>query len=108
MVDHVGCLEGGHYTATILSNEDNTWYEFNDQHVNKVSRILLNVSCQDSTHTDGCENQNLWLPFPLVCYRFNHTNRESQTLNGNLLTLSFCMVQLKEQPFAGTGPYKYV
>ncbi|XP_030287787.1 uncharacterized protein LOC115590543 isoform X2 [Sparus aurata] len=36
MVDHVGCLEGGHYTATILSNEDNTWYEFNDQHVNKL------------------------------------------------------------------------
>ena len=45
MVDHIGSLQGGHYTATILSNEDTTWYNFNDEHVNKVSRILLNVSC---------------------------------------------------------------
>ncbi|KAM8747847.1 uncharacterized protein AB9X84_015731 isoform 1-T1 [Acanthopagrus schlegelii] len=36
MVDHTGGLQGGHYTATVLSNEDNTWYDFNDEHVNKV------------------------------------------------------------------------
>ncbi|XP_027143692.1 ubiquitin carboxyl-terminal hydrolase 47-like [Larimichthys crocea] len=36
MVNHMGSLRGGHYTATILSNEDKTWYEFNDAHVNKV------------------------------------------------------------------------
>ena len=61
MVDHVGSLMGGHYTATILSNEDSTWYEFNDEHVNKVSRILLNVSCQYGKHTGGCEK-----PIPLM------------------------------------------
>ncbi|KAE8279232.1 hypothetical protein D5F01_LYC22818 [Larimichthys crocea] len=36
VVNHMGSLRGGHYTATILSNEDKTWYEFNDAHVNKV------------------------------------------------------------------------
>ncbi|XP_051285264.1 ubiquitin carboxyl-terminal hydrolase 47 isoform X2 [Dicentrarchus labrax] len=36
MVNHVGSLRGGHYTATILSNEDETWYEFDDSHVRKV------------------------------------------------------------------------
>ncbi|KAL3046298.1 hypothetical protein OYC64_004330 [Pagothenia borchgrevinki] len=36
MVNHYGSLRGGHYTATLLSNEDKTWYEFNDDAVNKV------------------------------------------------------------------------
>ncbi|XP_074480065.1 ubiquitin carboxyl-terminal hydrolase 47-like isoform X2 [Sebastes fasciatus] len=36
MVNHMGSLRGGHYTATILFNEDKTWYEFDDAHVNKV------------------------------------------------------------------------
>ncbi|XP_036969013.1 cytoplasmic dynein 2 intermediate chain 1-like [Acanthopagrus latus] len=36
MVDHMGSISGGHYTATVLSDEDNTWYEFDDAHVRKV------------------------------------------------------------------------
>ncbi|XP_068584377.1 uncharacterized protein [Cebidichthys violaceus] len=36
MVNHIGSLTGGHYTATILSNEDRTWYKFNDADVYKV------------------------------------------------------------------------
>ncbi|XP_070785922.1 ubiquitin carboxyl-terminal hydrolase 47-like [Enoplosus armatus] len=36
MVNHMGSLRGGHYTATVLSNEDQTWYEFDDAHVKKV------------------------------------------------------------------------
>ncbi|XP_070785700.1 uncharacterized protein [Enoplosus armatus] len=36
MVNHMGSLRGGHYTATILSNDDQTWYECNDSYVNKV------------------------------------------------------------------------
>ncbi|XP_045919908.1 ubiquitin carboxyl-terminal hydrolase 47-like [Micropterus dolomieu] len=36
MVNHVGQLRFGHYTAIILSNEDNTWYEFNDTNVKKA------------------------------------------------------------------------
>uniref|UniRef100_A0A671UX86 Ubiquitin carboxyl-terminal hydrolase n=1 Tax=Sparus aurata TaxID=8175 RepID=A0A671UX86_SPAAU len=35
MVNHMGSLRGGHYTATVLS-EDNTWYECDDTHVSKV------------------------------------------------------------------------
>uniref|UniRef100_A0A671UZ84 USP domain-containing protein n=1 Tax=Sparus aurata TaxID=8175 RepID=A0A671UZ84_SPAAU len=35
MVNHMGSLRGGHYTATVLF-EDNTWYECNDDHVSKV------------------------------------------------------------------------
>ncbi|XP_065806638.1 ubiquitin carboxyl-terminal hydrolase 50-like [Labrus bergylta] len=36
IVNHMGSLKGGHYTATILSKEDNTWCEFNDSHVRKL------------------------------------------------------------------------
>ncbi|XP_044197015.1 ubiquitin carboxyl-terminal hydrolase 47-like isoform X2 [Thunnus albacares] len=36
MVNHMGNLRDGHYTATILPNNDTTWYEFNDHHVTKV------------------------------------------------------------------------
>ncbi|XP_037613997.1 ubiquitin carboxyl-terminal hydrolase 47-like [Sebastes umbrosus] len=43
MVNHMGSLRGGHYTATILINEDKTWYEFDDAHVNKVRQILLHL-----------------------------------------------------------------
>ncbi|KAM8747901.1 uncharacterized protein AB9X84_015767 isoform 1-T1 [Acanthopagrus schlegelii] len=35
MVDHMGSLRGGHYTATVLS-EDNTWYKFDNTRVSKV------------------------------------------------------------------------
>ncbi|KAK5858702.1 hypothetical protein PBY51_002823 [Eleginops maclovinus] len=41
MVNHYGSLRGGHYTATILSDEDKTWYEFNDAHVDKVEEQHL-------------------------------------------------------------------
>ena len=43
MVNLIGSLPGGQHTATILSNEDNTWYEFHDEQVKKVSRIILDV-----------------------------------------------------------------
>ncbi|XP_074555053.1 ubiquitin carboxyl-terminal hydrolase 50-like [Halichoeres trimaculatus] len=36
MVNHMGGLRGGHYTATILSEEDHTWYEFNDHQVEQT------------------------------------------------------------------------
>lgn len=39
MVNHMGSLRGGHYTATILY-QGNTWYEFDDTRIYKV-RILL-------------------------------------------------------------------
>ncbi|KAI3376349.1 hypothetical protein L3Q82_016833 [Scortum barcoo] len=41
MVDHSGSLHSGHYTATILPSEDETWYKFNDTSVYKVSEQLF-------------------------------------------------------------------
>ncbi|XP_030018703.1 ubiquitin carboxyl-terminal hydrolase 47-like [Sphaeramia orbicularis] len=41
IVNHMGSLRGGHYTATVLSSEDKAWYEFNDSHVQKVGEQLL-------------------------------------------------------------------
>uniref|UniRef100_A0A671UZH8 Ubiquitin carboxyl-terminal hydrolase 47-like n=1 Tax=Sparus aurata TaxID=8175 RepID=A0A671UZH8_SPAAU len=40
MVNHMGSLRGGHYTANVLS-EDNTWYECNDDHVSKIKHQLF-------------------------------------------------------------------
>lgn len=41
IVDHMGSLRGGHYTATVLSTEDNVWYEFDDCHVQKAEEQLF-------------------------------------------------------------------
>uniref|UniRef100_A0A8P4KEZ0 USP domain-containing protein n=1 Tax=Dicentrarchus labrax TaxID=13489 RepID=A0A8P4KEZ0_DICLA len=40
MVKHMGSLTGGHYTATILSDEDETWYECSDTYVRKVEQLF--------------------------------------------------------------------
>ncbi|XP_071397108.1 uncharacterized protein [Centroberyx affinis] len=36
LVNHFGSLRGGHYTATIQSSENKTWYEFNDSYVQEA------------------------------------------------------------------------
>ncbi|KAM4611591.1 ubiquitin carboxyl-terminal hydrolase 33-like [Polymixia lowei] len=36
MVNHIGSLRGGHYTATIQSNENQIWYEFDDSYVSEA------------------------------------------------------------------------
>lgn len=36
VVHHFGDLRGGHYTATIKSQDDGRWYEFNDARVKLV------------------------------------------------------------------------
>ncbi|KAM3590179.1 uncharacterized protein V6R79_005322 [Siganus canaliculatus] len=43
VVDHTGSLRAGHYTATILSSEDNMWYQFNDEHVSKLISELAQI-----------------------------------------------------------------
>ncbi|XP_075948756.1 uncharacterized protein LOC142950945 isoform X2 [Anarhichas minor] len=48
MVNHFGSLRGGHYTATVLSNEDKTWYEFNDTHVYKVKEPFAETNSYNS------------------------------------------------------------
>ena len=37
----MGSLRGGHYTATVLSDEDNTWYEFDNTRVSEVRFYLI-------------------------------------------------------------------
>ncbi len=64
-------LNSGHYTATIVSNEDQTWYEFDDAHVKKV-RINL-------THT------SVWHIFK--------TYKRNQILNAYLLNVPLVFVE---------------
>lgn len=39
VVDHVGDLRGGHYTATIRPQDDEKWYHFDDTRVSLVRLI---------------------------------------------------------------------
>ncbi|XP_042078164.1 ubiquitin carboxyl-terminal hydrolase 47-like [Haplochromis burtoni] len=41
IVNHMGSLRGGHYTATVLSKEDHTWYECDDSHVTQSEEQLF-------------------------------------------------------------------
>ena len=38
VVNHIGTLNSGHYTAVAKNYVDNEWYEFNDHQVTKVSK----------------------------------------------------------------------
>ncbi|KAK2863058.1 hypothetical protein Q5P01_002591 [Channa striata] len=42
-VDHVGDLRGGHYTATIKSQDNDKWYKFNDTRVTLLDYQILQV-----------------------------------------------------------------
>ena len=84
MVDHTGSLQGGHYTATVLSSEDSTWYMFNDEHVNKVSRILLTDLIMIVHIQMDVTNQNLWVPIPLY-----PNQQTAQILKVHLLNFFF-------------------
>ncbi|XP_030266949.1 putative ubiquitin carboxyl-terminal hydrolase 50 [Sparus aurata] len=50
MVNHMGSIRGGHYTATVLS-EDNTWYECDDAYVSKVEEQPFATSRTFSSKT---------------------------------------------------------
>ncbi|XP_027894283.1 ubiquitin carboxyl-terminal hydrolase 47-like isoform X2 [Xiphophorus couchianus] len=41
MVDHFGTLRGGHYTATIKPEEEESWYEFNDSSVTLLGNQMF-------------------------------------------------------------------
>ncbi|CAJ1086152.1 ubiquitin carboxyl-terminal hydrolase 47 [Xyrichtys novacula] len=51
IVNHMGGLQGGHYTATVLSNEDETWYEFDDSRVRKLEEQPFTNSMTYSSST---------------------------------------------------------
>ncbi|XP_059211237.1 ubiquitin carboxyl-terminal hydrolase 47-like isoform X2 [Centropristis striata] len=72
MVNHMGSLSGGHYTATILSDEDQTWYEFDDDRVREVKK---------PPHS----SQTAYL----LVYRDENSPRGSQRL-WNKYTMFFC------------------
>ncbi|XP_030287785.1 uncharacterized protein LOC115590542 [Sparus aurata] len=68
MVNHMGSIRGGHYTATVLS-EDNTWYECNDDHVSKVKEQLFAKAGTFSSRT-----------VYLLTYRVTQTQRRHHGL----------------------------
>jgi len=37
IVDHMGSLNGGHYTAKCKNSDNRRWYEFNDSSVHEIS-----------------------------------------------------------------------
>lgn len=83
IVNHMGSLKGGHYTATILSHKDKTWYEFDDADVNKVTVNLIHVTRIQKL--GNCDIKEMF-----------HSR--------------FCcgMAQIEEQPFEKNRTCKYV
>ncbi|XP_076016313.1 ubiquitin carboxyl-terminal hydrolase 50-like isoform X7 [Genypterus blacodes] len=49
IVDHCGDLRSGHYTATIQSQEDKTWYKFNDADVRPNFQLFQEKMTEKST-----------------------------------------------------------
>ncbi|XP_071315097.1 uncharacterized protein [Trachinotus anak] len=51
MVDHYGDLRGGHYTATVKSQDGKTWYNFNDTRVTLLSQQLFQTDNTEKSHS---------------------------------------------------------
>ncbi|XP_028998563.1 dentin sialophosphoprotein-like isoform X2 [Betta splendens] len=51
VVDHAGDLRGGHYDATIKSQDDDRWYNFNDGIVSLLSYQPLQVDRTERSHS---------------------------------------------------------
>ncbi|KAJ8008438.1 hypothetical protein DPEC_G00104820 [Dallia pectoralis] len=51
VVDHVGSLRGGHYTATIKSYEDHYWYVFDDAYVRKANQHSIKHMDNERSHS---------------------------------------------------------
>ncbi|XP_071315832.1 uncharacterized protein [Trachinotus anak] len=68
VVDHYGDLRGGHYTATVKSQDDERWYNFNDTRV-----TLLDYQTFQVDHTESStRSQSVYLLF----YRKNQTDAQ--------------------------------
>ncbi|XP_071315826.1 trichohyalin-like isoform X2 [Trachinotus anak] len=71
VVDHYGDLRGGHYTATVKSQDDERWYNFNDTRV-----TLLDYQTFQVDHTESStRSQSVYLLF----YR---KNQNAQDMRG--------------------------
>ncbi|XP_040887032.1 ubiquitin carboxyl-terminal hydrolase 47-like isoform X2 [Toxotes jaculatrix] len=50
-VEHYGSLKGGHYTATVRSQDDNEWYNFNDTFVRQLDYKHFQLDNNEKSHT---------------------------------------------------------
>ncbi|XP_028285285.1 ubiquitin carboxyl-terminal hydrolase 47-like [Parambassis ranga] len=66
MVNHMGSISGGHYTATVLSREDRAWYECDDAHVTKAEE-------QPFTKTSTHRSRTAYL----LMYRASESDRDN-------------------------------
>ncbi|CAB1351563.1 unnamed protein product [Coregonus sp. 'balchen'] len=61
VVDHVGSLRGGHYTAKIKSYQNHKWYIFDDTYVRQipecVSAYVQEITCSGSTKEEEEEKR---------------------------------------------------
>lgn len=55
VVEHFGDLRSGHYGATIKSQDDGTWYTFNDTEVSLVRLTVtpVQVECNPGLNNDA-------------------------------------------------------
>ncbi|XP_023252635.1 probable ubiquitin carboxyl-terminal hydrolase creB [Seriola lalandi dorsalis] len=83
VVDHVGGLRGGHYTATVKSEDDERWYNFNDARVSLPDYQLLQV-----------DNNEMSRSAYLLFYRKKTTH-----------TADTCAQDKKEVPTSGGFPF---
>ncbi|XP_056225586.1 uncharacterized protein LOC130164709 isoform X2 [Seriola aureovittata] len=79
VVDHFGDLRGGHYTATVKSEDDDRWYNFNDSRVSLLHHRQLQVDNSE-------KSRSVYLLF----YRKKKTH-----------TADTCTQDIKEVPTSG-------
>ncbi|KAL6118508.1 uncharacterized protein ACO6RY_03296 [Pungitius sinensis] len=92
VVSHVGSLQGGHYTASVRSDGDGAWYEFNDANVHKIKEQPFAESETYSSSTAY-----------LLMYREAETNRDQVVVTIDEDAIQNVPPQRTEAPTPGRG-----
>lgn len=74
IVNHMGNLQGGHYTSTVLCSEDDTWYTFDDTRVEKVK-------CENEKISGGSDTWIIVAECSLCFSLFHNEEWKSPTWN---------------------------
>ncbi|XP_071315090.1 uncharacterized protein [Trachinotus anak] len=89
VVDHYGDLRGGHYAATVKSQHDERWYNFNDDQVTLLDNQPFQVDNTEISPTGSCSAY-------LLFYRKKEfhaadtctQDREEASINGGVLPVA--------------------
>ncbi|XP_064796460.1 ubiquitin carboxyl-terminal hydrolase 17-like protein B isoform X2 [Oncorhynchus masou masou] len=91
VVDHVGSLRGGHYTARIKSYDDHNWYVFDDRYVRQLNSKLFE---QDESFRSQSAYLLMYRKLDSPDRQMNHETDHKCSLSDSQQSTPSCSVEM--------------